>query len=156
MFNEAGPSIRLVERPDRRSVPDPLACDAAARARLHAQLDQSAALRIIADVLNGLERRRAVLPLCRLGDRDLKDMQRLIAKAKAIVRSVDPDVEGDAVDDVAQILCDGPDGEYAPFDQQPSTVQARYRRWAQHAINAYWVGLEGRGDARATRAPRKD
>lgn len=113
-----------------------------ARTLLTTQLEQSEALTIIANTLNSLERKRDGLPLCRLADRSVKDMQRLVARGRAIVRLVHDDVVDAAIEEVAIVICEGGDGEYSKLEDQLPSVQAKYVRWAQTAVNAYWHALE--------------
>lgn len=114
------------------------------RDSLFGQLRLSCDMAVIAEILNGIERRQAGLEGCALGALPLSDMQRLIGKATAIVRAVDPEVEVDAIDEVAHVICEGADAEYAPFEHQSPAMHAKYRRWAEIAIKAYWISLEGR------------
>lgn len=98
----------------------------------------------IARILNGVDRRSKGLPPCELIALPLKEALRLFAVAKATVRSLDSEVVDHAVDEVAIVLCEGADGEYASFEGQSPTIQQRYRRWAVTAMNAAKFALEGR------------
>jgi hypothetical protein len=127
------------------TLPPPEGSEAYARNLLTEQLTRSVEMAAIARILNGIERRRAGLPLCEVMDRDLKDAQRLLGKAKAIIRSMDPDIEEFAIEEMAHVINDGEEGQYRLFEDQPASVQNRMRRWAVTAKNAYWFALEGRG-----------
>jgi hypothetical protein len=101
------------------------------------------AIRALANILNGVERQAAELPLCALPELALDDLRRLVYKATAIVRGCDKDVEFDALDEVARRLAEGANHEYASFESQAPSVQAYYHRLAAHALNGYWSVLIG-------------
>jgi hypothetical protein len=115
-----------------------------AREWFTAQLRASVDIAAICRILNGVTRRANGLPPCEVTDLPLKDGRRLFAIAKATVRSLDPDVQVYAVDEVAHVICEGGEEEYEKLENQSPRLQARYRRWAVTAINAYVAALEGR------------
>lgn len=137
-------SVKQFPMTEQAESPIPLHGEAFARSLWTAQLALSADVAAIARILNGIERRSYGLPPCELKDREFADFKRICAKAKAIVRSMGEDVEEFGVEEVAHVICEGADQEYAKFEDQSPRVQAIYRRQAVHAVNAYWAALEGR------------
>lgn len=125
--------------------PDVIAQDTAtyARARFVEQLQASMDVQAICQILNTVDLRRQGLPDCDIRERDLKDAIRLLRLAKAAVRSLDPEVVEQAVEEAAMVVCEGADSEYAKFADQHPRVQSNYRRLAQAAINAYVFHLQG-------------
>jgi hypothetical protein len=111
--------------------------------RLRAQLEASAEVGSIVAILLKVERAQQGLPACQLEDLSLKHALRLKRIAEACLARLDPELEEQAVDEAAHVICEGIDAEYARFEDQTPRLQAHYRRHAQSTINAYHDRLTG-------------
>lgn len=121
--------------------PLPVGSEAYAWRRLAEQLAAHPDLATIVDALNAIDRRQAEEPPCDLRDRSLKDALRLYGLGKAAINSLDETIVADAIEQVAQMICDG-NGEYSALETQHPLVQARYRRLSQSCINKFLYVLE--------------
>jgi hypothetical protein len=110
------------------------------------QLEASAEVGSIAQILCNVSRRQTGEQPCLLEELALSDLKRarsFLSMAEHTLARLDEDVEDAAIQEVARVICEG-DGEYSSLASQHPAVQTRYRRWAVSAVNAYYLTLEGR------------